>query len=70
MLVAGEVEGSITARTQLEILSTANINGTISCPKIAIADGAVHKGEMRMSADVTRFEERRASREPVDGGQS
>jgi cytoskeletal protein CcmA (bactofilin family) len=64
VLLAGEVEGSVTALHQLEILPTARVTGSIACPKIAIAEGAVHRGEMRMShtADVTHFEERRSAR--------
>ncbi len=61
VLIAGEVEGDVIAGNQLEVLPTAKIVGRLICPNIAIAQGAVHRGEVRMSRDtkVTRFDERR-----------
>lgn len=63
VLVAGEVVGDITAFNQIEILATGNVKGRLACRRIAIADGAVHQGELRMTpqGNVTRFSERRAS---------
>lgn len=60
MLIAGRVEGSLMARETMEIISTARIRGTLTSRLIAIAEGAVHEGELQMS-DVTRFANRRAA---------
>lgn len=60
VLIAGQVEGSLVARETMEIISTARIRGTLTSRLIAIAEGAVHEGELQMS-DVTRFANRRAA---------
>jgi cytoskeletal protein CcmA (bactofilin family) len=60
ILVAGRVEGTITARQKLEIISTARIQGSLTSPVIAIAEGAVHEGEIHMG-QVQRFVDRRES---------
>jgi cytoskeletal protein CcmA (bactofilin family) len=62
VMVAGEVEGDITARNQLEVVAGARIHGRLSCPNIAIADGAIHSGEVDMARQegrVTYYTERR-----------
>ena len=66
VIVCGEVEGDITARNKLEITSTARIRGNLSGQSIAIAEGAVFEGEIRMQMqqDVTYFDDRRAPRVP------
>lgn len=63
VLVAGEVEGDVTAQNQLEMLATGKVSGRLACRRIAIADGAVHQGEIRMTpeSNVTRFADRRSS---------
>lgn len=64
VLIAGRVEGSLTAREKMEIVSTARIRGKITSRVVAIAEGAVHDGEMQMGG-VTRFTDRRnADAEP------
>ncbi len=60
LLIAGQVEGTLEAREKMEIISTARIHGKLTSPVIAIAEGAVHDGEMCMG-DVTRFSDRRDS---------
>lgn len=64
VMVAGEVVGDITARGQIEVLPSARITGCVRCPRIAIAHGAVHQGELHtgLSANVMRFEDRRESK--------
>jgi cytoskeletal protein CcmA (bactofilin family) len=63
IIIAGQVEGVVTAQEKLEIVSTARIKGKLFSPVIAIAEGAVHDGEMRMSGDAapTRFQEQRGA---------
>ncbi len=58
VVIAGEVQGTIVAREKIEILSTANIRGSLACPVIAIAEGAVHDGEIHMG-EVKRFMDQR-----------
>lgn len=58
VVVAGQVEGSITAQEKIEIVSTARIHGSLTCPIIAIAEGAVHDGQVHMG-EVKRFTDRR-----------
>lgn len=58
IVIAGTVEGEIVADEKLEILSTAKIKGTICAKTLAIAEGAVHQGEVSMG-DVTRFKDKR-----------
>ena len=59
IVIAGEVKGEIIAEEKLEVLSTAKITGTICAKTLAIAEGAVHQGEVSMG-DVTRYKDRRA----------
>lgn len=58
VLIAGQVEGSLVAREKMEIISTAHIRGKLTSRMIAIAEGAVHEGELQMD-DVTRFADQR-----------
>lgn len=69
VLVAGEVEGNVTAVNQLEILPSGRVTGRLTSPHIAIAEGAVHRGEIRMSreSNVTHFVERRQRDETSAG---
>lgn len=65
VMVAGEVEGDITARNQIEVLASARIEGRLTCATIAIASGAFHQGEVRMAkegAGLTYFAEKREAR--------
>lgn len=57
IVIAGEVQGDITAGEKLELTPTARVSGRISSPVIAIAEGAIHQGEIRMAREgaVQRF---------------
>jgi cytoskeletal protein CcmA (bactofilin family) len=61
IVIAGSVQGEVTASGKLEIGATARVEGTISGAEIAIAEGAVIHGGMHMTgaARVTRFTEKR-----------
>ena len=63
VVIAGQVKGSIVARNKLEIVSTAEVEGSLSAPYVVIAEGAVHEGEVHM-ADVKRFAEQRTGELP------
>jgi len=64
VIIAGLVEGNIIATDKLELASTAVIAGDLSGPVIAIAEGAVIKGGMKMTnvEGVTHFTDKRAPR--------
>ena len=65
VMIAGEVEGDVTATNKVELLDTAKVTGVIISPTIAMAAGAKHSGELRMdqAACVTRYQERRGQAE-------
>ena len=61
VIVSGNVSGNLTAQSKLEITRTARINGKLSCPVVAIEEGAVHVGEINMSKvkEMVHYQERR-----------
>ena len=61
VVIAGEVEGQVNATEKLEILSTAKIKGMLKSKVLAIAEGAVHQGEVAMASgnEVTHFTDKR-----------
>lgn len=73
VLIAGEVEGDIYATDKMEIVSSARIKGKIICATLAIAEGAIHEGQLEMTTAKPKeeFVERRAPDYQdivVDGG--
>lgn len=66
VIIAGTVDGDVTARVKLELAPTANIRGNLKSPVIAIAEGAVYHGQIRMdqATRVTRYVERRGMEKP------
>lgn len=71
VIVSGQTNGNVTVTDKLEINRTARMNGKISCPVVAIEDGAVHVGEINMGkpSDMVRFREKRSAavRDPEIG---
>ncbi|WP_455211292.1 bactofilin family protein [Kaarinaea lacus] len=61
VLIAGTVDGDVTANEKMEIISTARIKGKITSVVLAIAEGAIHEGVVAMTArpDVKRFKDKR-----------
>lgn len=63
VIVAGQVDGDVVARERLEVGRQARIRGTLSGRSVAIAEGAVIEGEVRVGADgreaPVSFQERR-----------
>lgn len=49
LVIAGSVDGDVSARDRVEIRSTARIRGTVTAARIAIGEGAVVDGELRTS---------------------
>jgi cytoskeletal protein CcmA (bactofilin family) len=63
IVVAGVVEGDVISRQRVEIAGTARVTGSLSGNSIAVAEGAVIEGEIKVTngaAPVT-FEEKRES---------
>lgn len=68
VVVSGEVVGDITVTGKLELTPGARVTGRITSPVIAIAEGAIHQGEIRMMRDagITRYAEKR---DPAESGE-
>jgi len=49
VLIAGQVEGNVTAKEKIEIISTARVKGAITSKVMAIAEGAIHEGNVHMA---------------------
>ena len=50
----------MVAKKKIDVVSTAKILGSLTSPFIAIAEGAVHEGEIHM-AEVKRYTDQRDS---------
>ena len=61
VVIAGTVKGNVMAREKLELQVTGRVDGDLEAPVIAIAEGAVYDGKIKMAkaANVTRYKERR-----------
>lgn len=61
VIVAGQIDGDITANGKVEITTTAKITGTVTGEAIAVAEGAVVEGVMKTTgkADPLEFVEKR-----------
>ena len=49
VVIAGTVTGSVVAEERIELRSTARVEGELSAPRIAIADGATLSGRVDTS---------------------
>jgi cytoskeletal protein CcmA (bactofilin family) len=61
VIVAGSVDGEIIAAQRVEVGGTARIRGSLSGHSIAVAEGAMIEGELRVTsgAEPVRFDEKR-----------
>lgn len=61
IVVAGVVEGDVIAKQRVEILGSARITGSLSGNSIAVAEGAVIEGELKVTSGAapTNFQEKR-----------
>lgn len=61
LVVAGTVEGDVVARQRVEISGTARVTGSLSGNSIAVAEGAIIEGEIKVtSGDAPiKFQEKR-----------
>jgi cytoskeletal protein CcmA (bactofilin family) len=63
IIVAGTVVGDVVARQRVEIAGTARITGSLSGHSIAVAEGAIIEGEIKVMSGqpAIKFEEKRQS---------
>jgi cytoskeletal protein CcmA (bactofilin family) len=61
IVVAGTVEGDVVAKQRVEILGSARVTGSLSGNSIAVAEGAIIEGEIKVAtgAAPTTFQEKR-----------
>lgn len=67
LIIAGLVDGDITARDRVEIRPSARIRGTVTASQIAIGEGAVVDGKLQTTGGDAphAFVEKRHTNEPV-----
>ncbi len=53
VLVAGKVEGNVTADEKLELQASAKLHGNITAPRILIQEGAIFEGQVVMQGPKT-----------------
>ena len=61
VVVAGTVEGDVVAGKRVEIAGTARVAGSLSGHSIAVAEGAIIEGEIKVTsgAQPVTFAEKR-----------
>ena len=61
IVVAGTVEGDVVAKQRVEIAGTARITGSLAGNSIAVAEGAIIEGEIKVTSGEppTKFQEKR-----------
>jgi cytoskeletal protein CcmA (bactofilin family) len=61
IVVAGIVDGDVVAQQRVEILGSARVTGSLSGNSIAVAEGAIIAGEIKVTsgAAATTFQEKR-----------
>lgn len=61
VVIAGTVDGDVVARERVEISATARVNGSLSGHSIAVAEGAVIEGEIKVASgnEPHKFHEKR-----------
>lgn len=61
IVVAGVVEGDVAATQRVEILGSARVTGSLSGHSIAVAEGAIIEGEIKVASGSapTTFQEKR-----------
>jgi cytoskeletal protein CcmA (bactofilin family) len=63
VIVAGTVEGDVIATRRVEIAGSARVTGSLSGHSIAVAEGAVIEGEIKVTSGEPplKFQEKRES---------
>jgi cytoskeletal protein CcmA (bactofilin family) len=68
VIIAGTVRGNVMAREKIELQVTGRVEGDLEAPALAIAEGAIYDGKIKMAkaANVTRYQEKRGMEEKTD----
>ena len=66
LIISGEVDGDVIAADRVEVSGTARVTGSLAGNSIAVAEGAVIDGEIKVTsqAKTTQFEEKRGEPQP------
>ena len=61
VMLAGRIEGNLTAEDKIDLAPTAQVTGDLTAPTVSIAEGAVVEGRISRprKTQVTRYSERR-----------
>ena len=61
IVVAGTVEGDVAAKQRVEIAGSARVTGSLAGNSIAVAEGAIIEGEIRVTSGEppVKFQEKR-----------
>lgn len=54
IVVSGHVNGTLIAEERIELRSSAQVEGEITAPRIAMADGAIFRGRVEMAKETAR----------------
>jgi len=60
----GTVDGPVTVSGKLEVARSARLEGDVTAGTLAIAEGAVLLGSMRIAGETHRYVERREAEVP------
>lgn len=67
VIVQGDVQGNITATERVDIRDNGSVDGDLSSPRIAIADGAHFRGSIDMQRQPAKpGDQKTAEAKPVD----
>jgi cytoskeletal protein CcmA (bactofilin family) len=66
VVIAGKVDGDVIASQRVEVVGTAHVTGSITGNSIAVAEGAVIAGDIKVTSGATpvAFTEKRRSETP------
>jgi cytoskeletal protein CcmA (bactofilin family) len=65
VVVQGEVQGNITATERVDIRDAGSVDGDLSAPRIAIADGAHFRGSIDMQKAGAKTEAKPVESKPT-----
>lgn len=65
VIISGTVDGSVFAKSKIELSESGRMTGNLKAPAVAIAEGAAFDGKISMARkeNITRFKERRGAEE-------
>jgi cytoskeletal protein CcmA (bactofilin family) len=65
VIVQGEVHGNVTAAERVDIRDNGSVDGDLSAPRVAIADGAHFRGSIDMQRTGAKTAEPKAEHKPA-----